>query len=157
MPDAHPSSGSSYEGENFVLDQQVLRAALKSFRALFASKPAPTAASLSPSSYYLRLLLDGKLVPPQLTAESWEQPETAILLLEWRAALIVHEIAQTIADPDASATQRVSKAVTEAFVAARVGEMVVALGTVLPQREGAIVKKLYTLVRRNSSFWADKN
>ncbi|KAJ7235654.1 peroxisomal oxidase [Mycena rebaudengoi] len=136
---------ATYEGENFVLDQQVLRAALKSFRALFASKPAPTAASLSPSSYYLRLLLDGKLVPPQLTAESWEQPETAILLLEWRAALIVHEIAQTIADPDASATQRVSKAVTEAFVAARVGEMVVALGTVLPQREGAIVKKLYTL------------
>ncbi|KAJ6543324.1 peroxisomal oxidase [Mycena sp. CBHHK59/15] len=136
---------ATYEGENFVLDQQVLRAVLNSFRGLFTSKPSPTSASLSPSSYYLRLLLDTKLVPPELNEASWEQPVTPILLLEWRAALLVHEIAQTIADPDATATQRVSRAVTEAFVAARVGEMIEALGATLKPGEALAVKKLCTL------------
>lgn len=46
------------------------------------------------------------------------------MLLEWRAAFLVHELAQTVDQPDANIAQRVSKAVTEAFVAARVGEMI---------------------------------
>ncbi|KAJ7493615.1 peroxisomal oxidase [Mycena latifolia] len=136
---------ATYEGENFVLDGQVLRAALKAFRALFTTTPPPSTSSLSPTSYYLRLLLDKNLVPPELSAESWTQPATAILLLEWRAALLVHEIAQTIEAPDATATQRVSRAVTEAFVAARVGEMIDALGTALKQREAEVVKQVYIL------------
>ncbi|KAJ7459398.1 peroxisomal oxidase [Mycena galericulata] len=136
---------ATYEGENFVLDQQVLRAALKAFRGLFSTVSKPTADSLSPSSYYLRLLLDSQLLPPELGPTSWTTPTAAILLLEWRAALIVHEIAQTVAAPDATATQRVSRAVTEAFVAARVGEMIEVLGTVLKPREAEVVRKLYIL------------
>ncbi|KAJ6529033.1 peroxisomal oxidase [Mycena vulgaris] len=136
---------ATYEGENFVLDQQVLRAALKGFRTLLTTTPAPAVTSLSPSSYYLRLLLDKKLTPPELGPESWTQPATAILLLEWRAALLVHEIAQTIGAPDATATQRVSRAVTEAFVAAQVGEMIDALGTALKPREAEVVRKVYIL------------
>ncbi|KAJ7123613.1 peroxisomal oxidase [Mycena epipterygia] len=136
---------ATYEGENFVLDQQVLRAALKAFRGLFATTTSPTAASLSPSSFYLRLLLDKNLVPPELNPASWTQPAAPILLLEWRAALLVHELAQTSAAPDATATQRVSRAVTEAFVAARVGEMIEALGSTFKQHEAEIVKKVYLL------------
>jgi len=85
------------------------------------------------------------LVPPELSSESWTQPETAILLLEWRAALLVHESARTLSEPDATVTQRVSRAVTEAFVAARVGEMMDALGPALKQREAEVVRKLYIL------------
>ncbi|KAJ7153025.1 peroxisomal oxidase [Mycena crocata] len=136
---------ATYEGENFVLDGQVLRAALKAFRGLFATSPPPSTASLSPTSHYLRLLLDRTLVPPELSAASWTQPTTAILLLEWRAALLVHEAAQTIGAPDATATQRVSRAVTEAFVGVRVGELIDALGTGLKPREAAVVRKVYIL------------
>jgi hypothetical protein len=139
--------GISYEGENFVLDGQVLRAALKAFRGIFTSTPPATVSSLSPTSHYLRLLLDKNLVPPELSSESWTQPEIAILLLEWRAALLVHESARTLSEPDATVTQRVSRAVTEAFVAARVGEMMDALGPALKQREAEVVRKLYILVR----------
>ncbi|KAJ7257516.1 peroxisomal oxidase [Mycena haematopus] len=136
---------ATYEGENFVLDGQVLRAALKAFRGLFASPPASL--SLSPTSNYLRLLLDRELVPPELNATSWTQPATSILLLEWRAALLVHESAQTLGESDATATQRVSRAVTEAFVAARVGEMIEALGTAFGTgtREAEVVRKVYLL------------
>ncbi|KAF8153565.1 peroxisomal oxidase [Mycena galopus ATCC 62051] len=136
---------ATYEGDNFVLDGQVLRAALKAFRGIFSSTSPTAASSLSPTSRYLRLLLDRELVPPELNPTSWTQPATAILLLEWRAALLVHESAQTLSEPDATATQRVSRAVTEAFVAARVGEMIEALGTVLAQREAKVVAKVYLL------------
>ncbi|KAG6812804.1 hypothetical protein H0H93_013675, partial [Arthromyces matolae] len=52
---------ATYEGDNFVLDQQVVRAALKSYNALISS-PDPSQASkhLSPSSAYLRLLMPGQ-------------------------------------------------------------------------------------------------
>jgi len=99
---------SRYEGDNFVLDQQVVRAALKSYRHLFSTK-APSTSSLSPSSYYLRLLLEPSNSPSELADSSWEDPATSILLLEWRAAAIVHELTQNLSDPDASVIQRVSK------------------------------------------------
>ncbi|KAJ7226961.1 peroxisomal oxidase [Mycena pura] len=136
----------TYEGENYVLDGQVLRAALKSFLSVVAAgAPTTTAAALSPTSYYLRLLLVKNLLPPELSPASWKQPATTILLLEWRAALLVHESAQTIGQPDTLATQRVSRAVTEAFVAARVGEMIQGVGNTLKPREADVVKKVYLL------------
>ncbi|KAF8190757.1 peroxisomal oxidase [Mycena galopus ATCC 62051] len=136
---------ATYEGENFVLDGQVLRAALKAFRGIFTATPPSSVSSLSPTSQYLRLLLDRELVPPELSPRSWTHPATAILLLEWRAALLVHDSAQTLSEPDATITQRVSRAVTEAFVAARVGELIESLRTVLRQREAGIVGKVYLL------------
>jgi hypothetical protein len=133
----------SYEGDNFVLDQQVVRAALKSFRSLVSTQ-SPSASTLSPSSYYLRLLLEPTSKPLDLSESSWQDPATSILLLEWRAALLVHEHSRTVAEPDASVNQRVSKAVTEAFIAAQVGEIINSLS--LPADSTPSVRALYILV-----------
>jgi acyl-CoA oxidase len=101
------------------LDQQVVRAALKSLKGL------SSADKLTPSSLYLRLLLPGsQLASVSPTEEEWRDPLTAINLLEWRAALLVKELGSNLKDPDASVVQRVSKAITEAFVARQVGEMI---------------------------------
>ncbi|KAF5366862.1 hypothetical protein D9757_011921 [Collybiopsis confluens] len=154
----------TYEGENFVLDQQAVRAALKAFKNLFGddgkSRPSSsTLQNLPPSTYYLRLLIDSK-EPPVLhdasnnshppassSSSSWNDPETLILLLEWRAALLVHEMAQTVEDPDATIYQRVSKGTTEAFVARRVGEMISGLraNSELKKQDVGVLGRLYLL------------
>ncbi|RDB17664.1 Peroxisomal acyl-coenzyme A oxidase 1 [Hypsizygus marmoreus] len=135
----------TYEGDNFVLDQQVVRAALKSFGTLFSSNsPSTSVSSLSPSSQYLRLLLQPAAPLPSPTGDGWGDPAAAILLLEWRAALLVREHAQTADEPDASVYQRVSKAVTEAFVAVQVGEIIKTL-TSLPAHDAHVIRSLYTL------------
>ncbi|KAE9389428.1 acyl-CoA oxidase [Gymnopus androsaceus JB14] len=139
----------TYEGENFVLDQQAVRAALKAFRVLFGpeGKSQPSASviqNLPPSSDYLQ--------PPILkdddsSSSSWYDSETLILLLEWRAALLVHELAQTLQDPDATIYQRVSKGTTEAFVARRVGEMISGLKAQpeLKPNDVDVLRRLYIL------------
>jgi acyl-CoA oxidase len=68
----------------------------------------------------------------------------SILLLEWRAALLVREHSRTVSEPDASVNQRVSKAVTEAFIAAQVGEIIDSLS--LPANSTSSVRELYLLV-----------
>ncbi|KAG6843086.1 hypothetical protein H0H87_008021, partial [Tephrocybe sp. NHM501043] len=114
----------TYEGDNFVLDQQVVRAALKAHNIL-ASSSSPNTQSLSPSSAYLRLLVSPNQTPPPTPSPaSWLDPSTSIALLEWRAALLVQEHARTTAQLDASVYQRVAKAVTEAFVAVQVSKMI---------------------------------
>ncbi|KAJ7589575.1 peroxisomal oxidase [Mycena floridula] len=126
---------ATYEGDNFVLDNQVLRGAVKAFRLAEAEQRS----TLSESSRYLRLL---QQVPPLLDQpKCWSNPETSILLLEWRAALLV---AQAAKDPDTCTAQRVSKAVTEAYVAARVGEMIQGSGG-LPTKEIPVLAALLNL------------
>ncbi|KAJ7054616.1 acyl-CoA dehydrogenase/oxidase [Mycena amicta] len=81
---------SRYEGENYVLDGQVLRAALKSFRGICSISSPPT---FSPTSAYLRLLLDKNLIPPRtLTCimARPRHPDTS------PRGLLVHEAAQTV-------------------------------------------------------------
>lgn len=143
MPSTPENILYSYEGDNFVLDQQVVRAALKSFRSLFSSQ-SPSASTLSPFSYYLRLLLEPSSQPPDLSESSWKDPATSILLLEWRAAFLVRAHSQTADEPDASVNQRVSKAVTEAFVASQVDKTIASLS--LPARSAQPVHALYLLV-----------
>lgn len=133
-----------YEGDNFVLDQQVTRAALKSYRALLSSS-SPSESQLSPSTQYLRVFLPGHSQPPSINAK-WDDPQTAILLLEWRAALSVKAYATHHEDSDASIDRRVSKAITEAFVASQVGEMLKTLQDKLPGREAQVLRRLFTLV-----------
>ncbi|KAJ7066323.1 peroxisomal oxidase [Mycena amicta] len=134
---------ATYEGENYVLDGQVLRAALKSFRGIFSTSSSP---SFSPTSAYLRLLLDKDLLPPELSPASWNDPAIPIVLLEWRAALLVHEAAQTVDQADSTLTQRVSRAVTEAFVAGQVGQMIAGLPSrVLNAKEVEVVSQIYML------------
>jgi acyl-CoA oxidase len=67
-----------------------------------------------------------------------------LLLLEWRAALIVQDLARNQNKPDTSANQRVSKAVSEAFVAAQVVQMIQELNLVDEDRR--VVGELYRLV-----------
>ncbi|KIM41888.1 hypothetical protein M413DRAFT_445097 [Hebeloma cylindrosporum] len=133
----------TYEGDNFVLDQQVVRAALKSYRSLFASKP-PAVASLTPSSAYLRHLVNPPTIPASFSDKDWRDPATSILLLELRAAFLVHEHAQNALETDASANQRVSKAVTESFVAAQVGGMINSLSS-MPAKDRVTVSKVFLL------------
>ncbi|KAG5219747.1 oxidase [Salix suchowensis] len=130
---------ATYEGDNYVLDQQVVRAALKAFRSF---TPSTEVKSLPPSSIYLRLLRG----QPSLSSD-WSVPETPILYLEWRAVKIVQELAHNANDTDASMNQRVSKAVTEAFIARQVGEMIKDLNSKsgLDGRSAVVVAKLYLL------------
>ena len=140
-----------YEGDNFVLDQQVVRAALKSYRNLFSSKP-PAVASLTPSSAYLRYLVNPPTIPASFSEKDLRDPATSILLLELRAALLVHEHAQNALETDASANQRVSKAVTESFVAAQVGGMINSLSS-MSVKDRIVVSKVFLLVSsHNPSF-----
>ncbi|KIM82062.1 hypothetical protein PILCRDRAFT_820972 [Piloderma croceum F 1598] len=133
---------ASYEGDNYVLDGQVVRAALKSYKNLLSAKD-PSASLLSPSSYYLRLLLGEPVKSLSLTDASWKDPAVALLLLEWRAALVVQDLVRNQNKPDASANQRVSKAVSEAFVAAQVVKMIRELD--LPAKDRHVVVELYRL------------
>jgi len=152
-PDVYQHS-YSYEGDNFVLDQQVVRAAVKSHNNMLESRDAST---LSPSTMYLRLLLGNATGPSLPPDTSWQDPATAIHLLEWRAALLVREYAQNIDELDAFAGQRVAKAVTEAFVAARVGDTIKSLPNEIAGRQDDIrhLEKLYLLVRSFLLFRID--
>ncbi|KAG1777940.1 peroxisomal oxidase [Suillus placidus] len=135
---------ATFEGDNFVLDGQVVRAATKLCRAVLSSTSAIDKLSLP--SAYLRLLSATSEAPPQVTATTWHDVHSVVLLLEWRAALMVKNFTQTPAngDVDANVNQRLAKAVTEAFVAAQVGEMINNLA-VLPSEDARVVGCLYRL------------
>ncbi|KAF8644979.1 hypothetical protein AX16_008153 [Volvariella volvacea WC 439] len=186
----------TYEGDNFVLDQQVVRAALKAYKALFASFSHPHLSShgygpsqsrdsqLPPSSAYLRLLIPTQCpaligaggsssaspLPPPLvqrgfrnTPVDWMDYQNVVLILEWRAAVLVQNHASssasagTTVDLDPSVNQRVSRAVTEAFVASKVGEMIEGLTAgsggkgkyiqefVFAEEDARVLKDLYLL------------
>jgi len=135
-----------YEGDNFVLDQQVVRAALKSYANILKQQDI---SNLSPSNVYLRLLVNNNINTPSVpSTDAWQHPSTAILLLELRAALLVRELARSVDNPDASVTHRVGKAVTEAFVAARVGEIIQGLPQAFEGngRNTKVLGRLYLLV-----------
>ncbi|KAF5348093.1 hypothetical protein D9757_013745 [Collybiopsis confluens] len=83
---------------------------------------------------------------------SWNDPETLILLLEWRAVLLVHEMAQTVEDPDATIYQHMSKGTTETFVARRVGEMISGLRANSELKKQDVVPTNYSRVRSLSDL-----
>lgn len=81
---------------------------------------------------------------PSLTNAWWKDPTSAVLLFEWRAALVVQDLALNQSRPDASANQRVSKAVVEAYVAVQVVQMI--QEQELTGKDQSIVGDLYRLV-----------
>ncbi|KAJ6477779.1 hypothetical protein C8R45DRAFT_934429 [Mycena sanguinolenta] len=109
------------------------RAALKAFRGLLASISAAEKSSLSPTSHYLRLLLDKDLVPPELNA------------------------AIVDATCDCDPTSRVARSIARSQKRtngvgagrhddpARVASNDRTLGTVLTEREAKVVRKVYLL------------
>lgn len=130
---------ATYEGDNYVLDGQVARAAVKSYRSSLLVPAQP----FGIYSSYIRLLND-KYPTPISDARTWQSPLAVIHLLEWRAALMLKSHVQTMDEPDANANQRLSKAVTDAYVAVQIGEMFEGLG-ILPERERDVIGKLYHL------------
>lgn len=139
--DSHRLQSVSYEGDNFVLDGQVVRAALKSYNLLASAPDRP----LGSHSTYLRLLRAGQSRRPVMSAAMWEDHVAVIHLLEWRAALAVERTAQNLDHPDAGIDHRLSKVITEAFVATQVGVMISDLNE-LSQNEASALRNLYLLV-----------
>ena len=141
------SRPASYEGDNYVLDGQVVRASLKSYNLLASAPDRP----LGSHSNYLRLLKtpdrSNRLV---ISATIWQDHVTIVYLLEWRAALAVQSAAQNLEHPDAGIDRRLSKAVTEAFVTTQVGIIVPDLDQ-LPQNEVNALGDLHLLVRLSHS------
>ena len=137
---------ATYEGDNFVLDGQVVRAALNAFARVSATPVKGEESELAPNEAYLRYLrADASAGTPEsaLTPDRWGNPRRIVEVLERRAACMVRERARHAQDPDASMDQRVARAVTDAFVAAQVGATIHALGG---GKEAAVLRKLYTLV-----------
>jgi acyl-CoA oxidase len=122
----------------------VVRAAGKLCNAVLSSTSAVS--KLSITSAYLRLLSSNSS-PPPVTASTWHDVSTVVLLLEWRAALMAKNFTktQTKGDIDANVNQRLAKAVTEAFVAVQVGEMISNL-IALPTEDARVIGRLYRLV-----------
>jgi len=132
---------SSYEGDNFVLDQQVVRGSLKAYRNFFSSAP-PSIGSLSPFFSCLRHLVDPS--PTFSIPEyDWRIPGISIYLLELRAALVVRNYADNSGNSDTAVNQGVANAVTEAFVAMQVGNVIQGLEHGI---DGQTVEKLLLLV-----------
>ncbi|KAF9812787.1 hypothetical protein IEO21_05990 [Rhodonia placenta] len=127
---------ATYEGDNYVLDIQIVRAALKSYRALQASEH-PTASSLPPSSAYLRLLLP-EFSTITGSTPAWLDPMVSINLLERRVAVMVENRALHEKDPDASMDNRVSRAAAEAYFATKIGALIENLSRSLPPQEVAV-------------------
>jgi len=125
---------ATFEGDNYLLDHQVVRAALKA-HARFKSDPH---AKLSLSTRYLRTLADA--TPGSV---NWLDPAYSIHLLERRASAIVSTYEGE--NEDAGAAHRLSMAVADAFVAARVGEMFRIVGDRTPQDTQNVLWKVLLL------------
>ncbi|KZT66801.1 acyl-CoA oxidase [Daedalea quercina L-15889] len=134
---------TTYEGDNFVLDLQIVRGALKAYHSLQSiGLSAEAAAQLPPSSAYLRFLLPEFVT--KFAEPDWRNPQQVVVLLEKRAAMMVRNRADE-ANFDASMDSRVSKAAIDAYLAGRIHELIENMPHVLSIREAAIVGKLYTL------------
>ncbi|EKM52427.1 uncharacterized protein PHACADRAFT_260805 [Phanerochaete carnosa HHB-10118-sp] len=133
---------TTFEGDNYVLDLQVVRAAVKAYKR-YASAPHSDPSTLPPTARYLRLLSE-QSAADKATA-GWTDPHTSVHLLEQRAAHMIREYAKHENDLDASAPQRVSRAATEAFVAVQVESFIQELPSQLPDKDAHILKDLLTL------------
>ncbi|TFK48180.1 acyl-CoA oxidase [Heliocybe sulcata] len=127
------------EGDNYVLDKQVVRSAIKAVKQLGSD-----GRDLPISLRYLSVLSSG--VPPSIDATSWQDIHVVVLLLKWRAARLVQNLvshSDKDAKYDASAEQRVAAAIAEAIVADRVAEM--DMGIRLREKEKCALRNLLLL------------
>jgi len=136
---------NTYEGDNYVLVQQVVRAALKAFQAIMSSPdPVKAVSALPPSTACLRFLI----TPPKTTSATftWTIAD-AVQLLELRGAHMVQEHASRVKANvvEGDADWRVARAITEAFVARRIGEVVVQAEKELSPGSGRLITALMRL------------
>ena len=139
----------TFEGDNFVLDHQVVRSATKAY----SRAQIDTQASLSPSTAYLRLL---KSAPPIFAEDKdWFDDKRLATLLEMRAARVVEARARSGDDAtDPGAAERVSNAVAAAFVGTQVAGMIDTLGaSALGTQEQSAMARLCILVSAASTCY----
>ncbi|KZV97534.1 acyl-CoA oxidase [Exidia glandulosa HHB12029] len=107
----------TYEGDNYVLDKQVVRAALKAHQLVTSSGATP------PRGSFFSFLATQRPVSLNLG-----DTHDLAKLLQWRAAHVIAGVVRTLHpnapfENDPGAEARVSRAVTEAFIAARVADV----------------------------------
>ena len=100
-------------------------------------------AALTPSSRYLRTLNDTHAA---IQYTSLKDPKVLLDLLERRAAHSVRHLANNLSNPDASAYQRVSRAVSEAFVAAQTLNSIEAVKANFVKGNSVLLINLFILV-----------
>ena len=134
-----------YEGDNFVLDLQIVRGALKAYRNLRTRDfSAEAVARLPLSTVYLRFLAKAPIQPIE---PDWTEASQVVCLLERRAAAMVAYRADE-SNIDASVDNRVSKAAIDAYLAVRVLALIQGAQSALSAHEARVVSKLFTLVRK---------
>ena len=130
-----------------MLDGQVVRAAVKAYKnhlsTTTTTTPEPT---VSPFTRFLRRASEDRGAASS-PSPVWHDPHAIVALLERRALCVVRSYVAHESDPDASAANRVARAVTEAFVAAQVEGFVRSLPSQLPGQEAHVVCDLLLLVR----------
>ncbi|GAA5907744.1 hypothetical protein JCM6882_008961 [Rhodosporidiobolus microsporus] len=127
----------TYEGDNYILNFQVARAALKTLSALASSSStSSTCSALHPSDPFLPSLSQLTALPslplpaPSPSSPSWTDPKYLLTLLHLRAALLTARLAAVLAAgrkqwEDLSwECREVAEAVAEAWVAGEVGKAV---------------------------------
>ena len=121
-----------------------------------SSNPAQTAKSLPPSTYFLRLLPELTSTRAAASTPTWSIAD-AIYLLELRAVHMVQEHASRMKSetPDGSADWRVARAVTEAFVAPRIGEAIVKVEKMLRSPTATVVVAVLQLVSLSGTEYID--
>lgn len=133
----------------FVLHQQVVCAALKSYNSHVRSNASDSSiAILSPFNAYMRYTHRSHSAAPGVSSPSaWTNHHWLVQVLEWRAVRAVEAYASlnTKGEIDASADKRVCRPVTEAFVAGQASEMIDGLPFADPTI--TIVSSLLRLVR----------
>ncbi|GAA6011611.1 hypothetical protein JCM10207_002678 [Rhodosporidiobolus poonsookiae] len=150
---------ATYEGDNYILNLQVARAALKSFQAFMTNS---SQATLTPSTSYLSSLSPFPTLPltPPTSAPAWASLPLLTRLLSLRAALSVARLAALVQSgkPFSELSWEcagVSEAVVEAFLAERLGEALVEGGALREgagEKEQAVLEKvvLFSLLHRVS-------
>ncbi|KZT21336.1 acyl-CoA oxidase [Neolentinus lepideus HHB14362 ss-1] len=126
------------EGDNYILDKQVVRPAVRAFKQLGRDSHA-----LPLSAQYLQVFGGSPLI---IDATSWQNIHTVALVLQWRATRMVQDLASHSDDDsrfDSNAEQRVASAISEAIVADRVVAMEKGIG--LPDKERSAVQSLLLL------------
>ncbi|KAI0341183.1 acyl-CoA oxidase [Trametopsis cervina] len=136
----------TFEGDNYVLDLQVVRAAVKAFRA-YSSAKTPSESSPSAFTRFVRHWSTVNLSRSHLRNLDWTHIPSLVRLLEYRALCLVGGCVKNEAcggvDPTEAA--RTAKAITEAYVAAEVERFASELPTYFSDGVQRVMHDLFLL------------
>ena len=138
----------TYEGDNYVLDGQVVRAAVKAYNSVVKNGSTKGGFGVPFTAQYLTRLETTRHFPLQDC--DWMDPMVGLEVLEWRAALMVQSFADSMAKEvlDSGGEHRLSFAVTDAFIVRKVTDIMSELPEKMAIKDGRqVVSDLLHLVR----------